>query len=149
MAVSAIASQPITFYQPGGSQSSFRADFNALASAISSGNLADAQQAFSSLSALLGNSGSTDTPSSTNSPSSTNPFLQALNQIGQALQSGNLSEAQQALSSLQRAGGAHHHRHNHDAAGNETPNQADSITLTASITASGAAASTASLNITA
>jgi hypothetical protein len=77
-------------------------------------------------------------------------LLQALNDIGQALQSGNLSEAQQALSALQQAGGAHHHRHSHQSAGNETPNQADSITLTtASITASGATASTASLNITA
>lgn len=69
-----------------------RQSFNQMSQALQSGNLADAQKAFSSLSA--------------NSPSASDP-KNPLAQIGKALQSGDIKAAQQAFSTL-RAG--HHHQ---------------------------------------
>ncbi len=70
-------------------------NFSNLTSALQSGNLSAAQQAFSSLS---GNSSNV----SSNSP---------LAQLGQALQSGNLTAAQQAMQTLMSQRGGHHHHH--------------------------------------
>jgi hypothetical protein len=80
-------------------------DFEQLASSLQSGNLTNAQQAYSSLAALIKN-----VPS--NSPTAT-----AFKALGQALQSGNLQGAQQAFATLQQdvtqviqgAFGGHHH----------------------------------------
>ena len=69
--------------------------FKNLTAALQSGNLASAQQAFSTL------TGGTGTVNA-NSP---------LAQVGQALQNGDLAGAQKAMQQLQanRAGGHHHH----------------------------------------
>lgn len=93
-------------------QSSFRQDFQNLTSAITSGDLAGAQQAY----ATLTSDTSRDSDSSATSQGK-NSFQQALNQIGADLQSGNISGAQQTLSSLQQSQGAHGGHHHHHGGG--------------------------------
>jgi hypothetical protein len=104
------------------SQDSFkksRADFQALASALQSGDLGTAQQAFAQL--------QQDSPrlaQALTSPasSSDSPRLADLKTLASALQSGDVSGAQQAMSQLQQASqggqavqGGHHHHHHHAA----------------------------------
>ena len=73
--------------------------FAALASALNSRDLPGAQRAYASLSDIQGSSqGRSANPNG--------PFGQAVSQIGQALQSGDLNAAQHALSSLPRGRGA-------------------------------------------
>jgi hypothetical protein len=71
--------------------------FAALVSALNSGDLGGAQRAYASLSEIQ------DSRRFAN-PNGT--FAQAMSQIGQALRIGDLSRAQQALSSLPRGRGA-------------------------------------------
>jgi len=78
--------------------------FKQLVSAIQSGNLSAAQDAYGSL--------------TQNGGSASGAFTQALSQIGNALQSGNIDQAQTALSTLQQqtqalAGVHRHHGHHH------------------------------------
>ena len=112
MSISGISSSTTNPNQPAGSQTNFRQSLNQLFSAVSSGNLPDAQQAYSTLSELQS---SGEGPS----PTSNTPLAQTLNQIGQSLQNGNLSGAQQALASLQQTQQAHggHHHHGHHGGG--------------------------------
>ncbi|WP_162232258.1 hypothetical protein [Methylogaea oryzae] len=72
-----------------------RESFNQLASALQSGDLKSAQQAFSTL-----------TPNSTAATDPNSPLAK----LGKALQSGDINAAQQAFSTL-RSGGRHHHHH--------------------------------------
>jgi len=80
-----------------------RQAFGQLTSAIKSGDLSAAQDAYNTLASspiAQGNS----------------PFAQALQQIGQDLQNGDIADAQKALASLQQqqqARGGHHHHHHH------------------------------------
>jgi hypothetical protein len=72
--------------------------FAALVNALNSGNLPSAQRAFTSLSDIQGSGqGRLANPNG--------PFAQVVSQIGQALRSGDLSGAQQALSLLPRGRG--------------------------------------------
>ena len=98
MTISAISSSSAS------SISSFQQDrqaFNQLVSALQSGDVASAQDAYNTLAAspmAQGNS----------------PFAQAIQQIGKDLQAGDaasLADAQKVLSSLQQARGHHHHHH--------------------------------------
>src|SRR5262249_40156860 len=85
-----------------------------LAKAIGSGDLSDAQQAYATLTQTQGN-----TPGS----NANSPFGQALTQIGQALQNGDLAGAQKALDALRsQTQGAHHHHHHggHHSSGGES-----------------------------
>ena len=68
-------------------------DFQELAQALQSGDLAGAQQAFSALTQLASNSGGS---------AGRGALAQDFNAIGQALQSGNLSAAQQAFATFQQ-----------------------------------------------
>src|SRR5277367_1205454 len=73
-------------------------DFQQLASALQSGDLSDAQSAYSAIQQVLGaNSGSTSNASS----SGPNTLQTDFAALGQALQSGDLSTAQSAFSQLQ------------------------------------------------
>ncbi len=108
MAISGVSlGAPTSFQNPNDP----RQQFIQLAKAINSGDLTGAQQAYAVLSQTLGSNA--DNPSA----SSNDPVSQALAAIGQALQSGDIGAAQQALSSLQQAQGArgHHHHHGHRA----------------------------------
>jgi outer membrane protein assembly factor BamD (BamD/ComL family) len=82
-----------------------RQDYRQLAGALQSGNLTDAQAAFAALEQALQTqtgSSSTLTPASTTgSTTSADPIANDLNAIGQALTSGNLTQAQSAFSQLQ------------------------------------------------
>jgi outer membrane protein assembly factor BamD (BamD/ComL family) len=84
-----------------------KANFQALAQALQSGDLKSAQQAFATLQKDLPAKSSTATASSA---SSTNPN-DLMNTVAQALQSGNLGAAQQAFAQLQQTHHGHHHRH--------------------------------------
>lgn len=67
-----------------------RQGFNTLAKALQAGDLAGAQSAYTNLSRRT-----------QNPATQSNPFAQALGEIGSALQSGNIAQAQQALSAVQ------------------------------------------------
>ncbi len=87
-----------------------RSEFQQLVSSIQSGNLSGAKSAYTSL-----------FPNGVPAGTSNTPIGQDLGALGQALQSGDISSAQQQLTKLQtdfqalRSGG-HHHHHHHQAA---------------------------------
>jgi hypothetical protein len=94
-------------------------DFESLGNALQSGDLSDAQSAFSQLeqdmpglSQLLQSGSSSSSSATQNSPIAT-----ALQSLQSSLQSGDLSGAQQAFSSLQQnlqgTSGTHHGRGHH------------------------------------
>src|SRR5215470_1948756 len=77
-----------------------RQAFSQLTNALQSGNLNAAQNAYSTLASSPAAQGN-------------GPFAQALQQIGQDLQSGDLGDAQQAMAALQQQQQAHGHHHHH------------------------------------
>ena len=116
MSISALSALTTNSVQSSSSQPNVRQAFNQLVSSLDSGNLSDAQQAYSALSELQ---------SSSQSSSSNTPFAKALNQIGQALQNGDLSGAH--LASLQQGRAGHHHHGQHaDGANPSTASQSAS-----------------------
>src|SRR5262249_29022143 len=126
MAVSAVSGAPAA-YQPPQQYAEYRQTFGQLVTAIKSGDLSGAQQAYAALSQLQSSGVG---PSNLNSP-----IAQALNQIGQSLQNGDISGAQSALASLsQQAQGAHHHHHHHHHGASPPPS--DSTTTSSSTTGS-------------
>lgn len=82
-----------------------RQDYVQLASALQSGNLTTAQSAFTALEQALktqtGTTSTSSTSSSTTSTSNPDPIANDLSALGQALSSGNLTQAQSAFSQLQ------------------------------------------------
>jgi hypothetical protein len=110
MSISAISNTNVSYYQTTNAQNDPRRAFAQLASAIQSGNLDNAQQAYSTLTDTQASSGQTIDPNS--------PLGQALSQIGQDLQSGDINGAQQVLSNLQSARGGGHHHHHHGGGSN-------------------------------
>ena len=84
-----------------------RADFQQLSQALQSGDLAGAQAAFEALSNLGQNASSSTSSSTSSSASNSGPFrnsklAQDFNNLGQALQSGDLAGAQKAFATLQQ-----------------------------------------------
>ena len=106
MSVSPVSANAV--YQPNAQQATFRQDFSALTSALKSGDMAGAQQAYQTL--LQDNP---QLASDGQNGNSNNPFQQALTTIGAALQKGDLSSAQNALQTMQQNMKAHHHHHHH------------------------------------
>lgn len=79
-------------------------DYAQLASDLQNGNLSGAQTAFTALEqALQTQTSSSSTSTSASSSSSNDPISNDFNALGQALSSGNLSQAQSAFSQLQGA----------------------------------------------
>lgn len=101
MSISAISNSSL-LYPPTQQDSAAPPAFGQLARSITSGDLSGAQQAFATL---------TQSQSTSTSPIDPNSQLgQTLSQIGQALQSGNIDSAQQALTAGRgQARGGHHH----------------------------------------
>jgi hypothetical protein len=97
----------------------FRQEFNALASALQSGDLSGAQQAFAALQKLLPSSSAGNQTQTGQQGSGQNTFATDFNALGQALQSNDLQKAQEAFAKLQQdiqsVQGRHHHHHHHDA----------------------------------
>jgi outer membrane protein assembly factor BamD (BamD/ComL family) len=88
------------------------AEFNQLGQDLQSGNLAQAQQDYATLSQNF------PTGSQAGSAASSNPITQAFNALSQDLQNGNLSAAQQDYSTVQQdlqqqqnTSQVHHHHH--------------------------------------
>lgn len=125
-------------------------DYTQLATALQSGNLTSAQTAFTALQqALQTQTGSTTNPNTTTA-SSSDPIANDFNALGQALSSGNLSQAQSAFAQLQSAVqtaqqstasqaqslaqalktavDGHHHHHGHHGGGGESSSQSSSST---------------------
>jgi hypothetical protein len=139
MSIAAVSNSSVA-YQPG-QQSDARKAFLQLINNIKSGDLTGAQQAFDALTQAQGASGASSDPNS--------PFAQALSQIGDALKSGNIDDAQKALASLQRQLRAGHHHQRHHGGGDgasanaapansgtpPTSTQTASVSLTINITA--------------
>ncbi len=93
-----------------------RADFQQLGQSLNAGSLAGAQQAFSALMSLMqGQSGNSSGNSSPFASGNSSPLSGDLAAIGQALQGGNLSAAQQGFTNLmqqvQSMSRSHHHHH--------------------------------------
>ena len=108
-----------------------RQEFQALADDLQSGDLSGAQKAFSSLQQLLpdftpattGLIQSSDATSSSGTGRDTSPITTDLNVLGQALQTGDLSGAQNDFLKLTQdlqSIGAGHHRHHHQKAATGT-----------------------------
>jgi len=98
-------------------------DFGNLVSAIKSGNLTSAQQAFSALQTLSGSASTgagtgttTGTTTTTGGTSNSSPLAA----IGQALASGDIGAAQQALANAFNGSGGGHHHHHHGGGGAST-----------------------------
>lgn len=112
MAVSAVAPGTLPQTNP---FAQTRQALSQLSSALQSGNLSAAQNAYNTLSS---------------SPLAQNgPFAQAIQQIGQDLQSGDIAGAQKALASLQQAASqqqAHGHHDHHRGGGGESEGAKDS-----------------------
>lgn len=100
MAISPVSSSTVNPNQNQGDDA--WQQFQQLVSAVNSGDLTTAQQAYSDFTNGPGAKVAQANPDS--------PIAQALNQIGQALQSGDAGGAQQALAALRPHGHGGHHR---------------------------------------
>src|SRR5579863_6490019 len=110
-----------------------QSQFQKLGQDLQSGNLTQAQSDFATLTQELPNVGQLGAASATSSATSSttsgassnsNPILQAFQSLGQDLQSGNLTAAQQDFATIQQSaqqsqasGQAHHGHHHHHAGG--------------------------------
>ena len=95
-----------------------RQDFEALAQALSSGDLSGAKSAFSALQQDFKNARVTQ-PGPQAQVNGQDKFQAALKALSQALGSGDLAAAQNAFAVLQQAQG-HHHRHGQPDGGGST-----------------------------
>jgi hypothetical protein len=121
-------------------------DFDTLAKALGSGDLAGAQQAFTTFQQDLKNIPQSQGVQQTSQVSPSNP-RDALAVLSQALGSGNLSDAQNAFSTLLQdlqgqAGPVKHHHHHHGGG-------AQPVAATATATTTSAAPATTAVNTTA
>lgn len=139
MTISAISSTSVSGQQPVNNFMAVRQSFTQLQSAIQSGDLQSAQSAYATLSTQVGSN-----------PNS--PFAQALNQIGQDLQSGNIGQAQKDMASIQQQmqqaqqARAHHHHHHHGGGGTQAAN---ANTAPATTSTTDPSPSSTTLNLTA
>jgi hypothetical protein len=99
--------------------------FQQLGQDLQSGNLTQAQSDFSSLEQLLPSQLQSATTGAQSGSQTSNPLLQAVSQLGQDLQSGNLSAAQSDFATLQQdlqqqqqgTNAVHGHHHHHGGGG--------------------------------
>lgn len=111
MSVSGISSSSFANYSAQSVRGQMQQEFQQLGQDLQSGNLSAAQQDFTTLQQLTGQSSSN--PSESNSP-----IAQEFSQLSQDLQSGNLSGAQQDYAKIQQefqnqASQTHGHHHHH------------------------------------
>jgi hypothetical protein len=100
-------------------------DFGQLASALQSGDLTGAQSAFSALQSLISQwqNSTVNSTGCSNLSASGNKIPNDFTALGQALQSGNIADAQNAFAQLQtdiqaqKSDGHHHHHHHNSGAG--------------------------------
>jgi len=134
--VSSIPSSTPSGIQPNLEQRTFLQVFQKLARALGAGNLQGAQQAYATLQQLQGSGPNQNDPN--------NPLSQALNQIGQYLQSGDLTDALKTLVSLlQQIQGGHGQRNSFVGAGSNSNNAPADASGNAGTNQSGASGNTA------
>jgi hypothetical protein len=110
-------------------------DFNAIGSALQSGNLSDAQSALATFQQDLPGNSQTSTHQPFGNNTQANTDYQSL---VSALESGNLSDAQKAYASLENdlqgteAGKSHRHHHHHGFGESDTTQTAASTATTSS-----------------
>jgi hypothetical protein len=123
MTIPAVSSNgPLSASDVQASYNQQRSDFQALASALQSGDINSAQQAFAQLqkdSPRLAQALSSD-PSSSDSPR-----IADLKSLASALKSGDISGAQQAFAKLQTEVKSAHHGHHHHATASTSGTDAD------------------------
>jgi outer membrane protein assembly factor BamD (BamD/ComL family) len=141
-------------------------DYSQLASALQSGNLTGAQSAFVALQQALQSQSGPNSAATSNSTNSNDPIANDLNALGQALSSGNLTQAQSAFSTLQTdiqaaqqsgAGtsqtqkstrvqkGEERHHHHHGGGGGSSSQSSSSTTSAANSYTSSSTSSTVSV----
>jgi len=96
----------------------FQQDFQQLGTDLQSGNTSAAQSDFVTIQNDLSQFSSTSASKSTSTSQSSSPLAQAFDQLGQDLQSGNLSGAQKDYATIQQdlqtqLSQTHHHHHHH------------------------------------
>ena len=137
-------------------------DLKQLAGSLQSGDLAGAQKAYSALQKLMPSQSQNSTSSSQSSSSSTNPIVNDFNALGKALQSGDLTAAQSAFSTLQSdlksrsqssTTGAlmqamRPHHHHHAAAAQNSNGDSDSTSSSTSTSSSSSTSATSSFTST-
>jgi hypothetical protein len=137
MTIAAIASA--STYVPPAPDSSLQS-FGQLVNAVQPGNLTATQSAYAAF-------------AQSPADQSDGPLPQAISQIGDALQWGNLGKAQQALASLrqqtQSTQHAHHHRDGHPHAGDDNKSQSATSPTNTDSTVSTTATSTSLVGVTA
>jgi|ERR1700735_3964186 len=146
MSVSGISSSNFAEYNTQSAQNTgqqIKQDFQQLGTDLQSGNLSAAQADFATLQqALPQNGGTSQTQASATSQTQTsNPIQQAFAQLSQALQSGNLSAAQQDYATIQQdaqnqPAPTHHHHHHGGSANANSATSATSANATSSSTGS-------------
>ena len=142
MNISSISNQTAAQFQPsldGPFKQRFQ-DFKALQSALKSGNLSDAQSAFTALQNDIQNA-----PKNSAAGGSGTQASQDLQALGDALKSGDVSAAQKAFETLkqdlQAMRGQHHHGHHkaaNDGDADDGANAASGTTAAASASANSA-----------
>jgi outer membrane protein assembly factor BamD (BamD/ComL family) len=141
-------------------------DYTQLASALQSGNLTGAQTAFVALQQALQSQTGSSSAATSSSTNSNDPIANDLNALGQALSSGNLTQAQSAFSTLQTdiqaaqqsgAGtsqsqkstrvqkGEERHHHHHGGGGGSSSQSSSSTTSAANSYTSNSTSSTVSV----
>ena len=96
------------------------ADFNSLAQALQSGNLAAAQQAFATLQQDSPRVSQAVSASGSGASGSGSTVASALQTLSKDLQAGDVGGAQQAFAALQQAMQTGHHGHHHASSGTST-----------------------------
>ena len=132
MTVSGISSVGSSLVAAQASLKDRQADFQALGSALNSGDLAGARKAFADfLQTVPGANG-------VGSVTGSSPIGKDLQALDSALQSGDVAGAQQAFAGLQqevqKAHGHHHHRHHHKTNSATDPTASSAITGSTDVT---------------
>lgn len=97
MSISSILSNNLVGQASSTTNSQRHKDFQQLVSALESGDLSAAQKAFAQFQSDLGSGSTSGAPANATASPDNSPFKNLISQIGSALQSGNISAAQKAL----------------------------------------------------
>lgn len=116
------------------SSSTIASAFQNLATALQSGDLKSAQSAYSQIQSLMQNAQSSQATTGQQASGQQSQFSTDFAALGKALQSGDMSAAQDALKKLgqdmQSTGKAHHHHHHHPGGGAPSQATASSTAVT-------------------
>jgi ribosomal protein S20 len=163
MTISSVSTGTTASYTPNSQQKDVRNAFKQVADAISNNDLPGAQNALDSLAQLLSSnqqnttgpgsgttSGTTASTDPTQAASGGTDISSLIDQIGSALQSGDLDQAKQALQSLQQTAQSsrHHHHHHGGGAGGASAQSASSTTSASTASTSTDPTSIGGVNLT-